>query len=152
MQTNKPLRPSGITILAILAAIGGVLGLLGGICLITGGALLGGLGAAAATGSAVGAGFFGILSGLLILATGVLDLAFAYGAWMLMPWAWMLGIIAEGVALLSALLSLLNGGNFFSFLISAAIAGAILYYLFTPEVKTGLRAGVIYQQKIFDNF
>jgi uncharacterized membrane protein YjjP (DUF1212 family) len=54
---------------------------------------------------------------------------------MLMPWAWMLGIIAEGVALLSALLSLLNGGNFFSFLISAAIAGAILYYLFTPEVK-----------------
>ena len=136
MQTNNPLRPSGITILAILAAIGGVLGLLGGICLITGGALLGGvLGASGASAAGVGLGFFGVLGGLLILATGVLDLAFAYGAWMLMPWAWMLGIVAEGVALLSALLGLLNGGSFFSFLLSAAIAGAILYYLFTPEVK-----------------
>lgn len=133
MKTNNPLRPSGITILAILAAIGGVLGLLGGICLITGGALLGGV--LGASGAGVGVGIWSVLAGLLILATGVLDLAFAYGAWMLMPWAWMLGIIAEGVALLSALLNLLNGGSFFSFLVSAAIAGVILYYLFTPEVK-----------------
>lgn len=120
---TAPVRPTGITILAILAAIGGVLGLLfgafGGACALFSGLFT----------------FGGLISLLFVVAYSVLDLAFAYGAWMLLPWGWQLGVIAEGVAVVSALITLLSGGSFFSFLISAAIAAAILYYLFTPEVK-----------------
>ena len=120
---TAPVRPTGITILAILAAIGGILGLLfgafGGACALFSGLFT----------------FGGLISLLFVIAYSVLDLAFAYGAWTLQPWGWMLGVVAEGVAVVSALITLISGGTFFSFLISVVIAGAILYYLFTPAVK-----------------
>jgi len=75
------------------------------------------------------------LLSLLGLVYSVLDIAFAYGAWYLKPWAWTLGVVAEGIALLHAVINLLNGNGFFGFLISVVIAGAILYYLFTPTVR-----------------
>ena len=75
-------RPTGITILAVLSAIGGVLGLLGGVALLG----LGGV-AAGATGNAA---FFGLgaLAGIITVAISIGQLAFAYGAWSLQPWAW----------------------------------------------------------------
>jgi hypothetical protein len=71
-------RPTGITILAILAGIGGVLGLLGGFALFLGGTVL--FGAA------------GALFGLAALALAALSLAFSWGAWTLQAWAWPLGV------------------------------------------------------------
>jgi hypothetical protein len=62
-------RPTGITILAVLAGIGGVLGLFGGFIVLFGGTIL-----------------FGALGGLLgvaALAYAALLIAFAYGAWTL---------------------------------------------------------------------
>jgi hypothetical protein len=122
-MATAPVRPTGITILAILAAIGGILGLLfgafGGACAIFTGLFT----------------FLGLISLLFVIAYSVLDLAFAYGAWMAMPWAWQLGVVAEGLAVVSAIITWANGGGFGSFLLSVIIAGAILYYLFTPAVK-----------------
>jgi hypothetical protein len=121
-------RPQGITILAVLAAIGGVLGLLAG-------AALAGLGGAAASG---GSGFlagFIFIFGLIAVVQSVLLLAFAYGAWTLKPWAWTLGVAAEVIGLVLSALFVINGANITSQLVGIVIAGAILYYLFTPTVK-----------------
>jgi hypothetical protein len=121
-------RPTGVTILAVLAAIGGVLGLLGALALI-------GLGGLA---SAAGAGFLaGIVAivGLVALVQAVLSLAFAYGAWTLKPWAWVVGVAAEVIQLVISVLLILDGADISSQIISVIIAGVILYYLWTPQVK-----------------
>ena len=131
-------RPTGVTILAIVAAIGGVLSLVSEVCIIGLGALAGALisraGAPAVAGAALGIIFF--LGGLIVLVSGVLRLTFAFGAWNLKPWAWMLGVIAEGISAAGALIRLVTPGGTFIFpLISILISGLILYYLFTPEIK-----------------
>lgn len=127
--TPTATRPTGLTILAVLAAIGGVLGIIAGLGLLA----LGGL-AAASTGAA---GLFGLgaIFGLLALVTGALSLAFAYGAWTLKPWAWPLGVALQAVSLAIAVLSILGGADIGSQIISIAIAGVILYYLMQPGIK-----------------
>src|SRR5512140_673603 len=116
-----PPRPMGVTILAVLAAIGGIFALLGTVCGFAAIFIL---------------PFFGILVSLILLVSGVLNLVFAYGAWYLKPWGWTLGIAAEGLAVLSSLFNWILGySNFGNFLVSLIIAGVIVYYLMTPEVK-----------------
>ena len=131
-----PPKPQWVTIIAIVSAIWGVFGFFSALCVISGGifggAVLGGLGV---PGVGVAMGFVSVLFGLLALVSGALYLAFAYGAWYLKPWAWMLGVAAQILAIISALVSWANYGSFGSFLLSVVIAGAILYFLFTPEVK-----------------
>ena len=127
-------RPTGITILAALSAIGGVLGLLGGVALLG----LGGI-AAGATGNAA---FFGLgaLAGIITVAISIGQLAFAYGAWSLQPWAWSLGMVLALVSIVWSVLLALTSGDIVSGLISQAISIAIsaviIYYLNTPAVKT----------------
>lgn len=120
-------RPMGITILAVLAAIGGVFLLLGGLASI-------GLGSLAASASGSGAlGGLVAIFGILFLALGVLYLAFAYGAWTLKRWAWTLGVAGQVISLALAAVNAVTGGgvNIVGILISVAI----LYYLYTPAVK-----------------
>jgi hypothetical protein len=128
-STSVPSRPTGITVLAVLSAIGGILGILGGVALIG----LGGLGAAT-TGEAA---FFGLgaVFGILALATGIASLAFAYGAWTLQPWAWMLGVVLQGASIVLAVIAIISGSDISSQIIGVAIAGIILYYLMQPNIK-----------------
>ena len=128
MATTPRARPTGVTILAVLAAIGGVLGLLAGVTLLG----LGGL--AGATGSGLLAGY-GSIFGIIAILQGALALAFAYGAWTLKPWAWTLGIVAFGLSLALSVLNIVGGSDITSQIISIVIGAAILYYLFTPAVK-----------------
>ena len=130
-------RPQGVTILAVLAAIGGVMGLFGAIALFGLGALSGAaLAAAGAAGQGFMTGGFAMFWALITLVQSAGSLGFAYGAWFLKPWAWKLGIGIEAFGILIALVNLIGGSsNFFSFLISAAIAGAIIYYLMQPGIK-----------------
>lgn len=127
--TPAAARPMGITVLAVLSAIGGVLGILGGVALIG----LGGL-AAASTGSAA---FFGLgaIWGVLLLATAVASLAFAYGAWTLKPWAWPLGVALAIISLALSALTIISGGDISGQVISVVIQAIILYYLFQPSIK-----------------
>jgi uncharacterized membrane protein (DUF2068 family) len=120
-------RPVGVTILAVLSIIGGILLLLGGIALL-------GLGGAAAAGGATGGGLAVIL-GVVLLVIAALELAFGIGAWMLKPWAWMLGVISQVGSLVLSLIYILTGSDITSQLISIIIAAVILYYLFTPNVR-----------------
>ena len=132
--TSGAARPTGITILAVLSAIGGVLSILGGIGLIG----LSGV-AGASTGSASLFGM-GAIFGVLLLASGVASLAFAYGAWTLQPWAWVLGVALQLISLGLAVLTIIGGGDIASQIIGIAIAGIILYYLMQPNIKAAFRA------------
>ena len=121
-------RPTGVTVLAVLSAIGGVLGLLGSLFLIGLG------GAAGAAGAAVGG--LAMVLGLITLILSVLYLVFAYGAWSLKPWAWTLGVGLSAVSIVLTLLNLVQGTQQITgAIISIAISGVILYYLFRPEIK-----------------
>jgi hypothetical protein len=125
MQPTK-VRPTGVTVLAVLAAVGGVLGLLGGIAAL-------GLGGVVAAG-----GLGGLLAvvGIVAIVQSVLALAFAYGAWTLKPWGWTLGIVAEAIGIALSVLFIINGSSITSQAISIIIDGAVIYYLMTPAVKS----------------
>ena len=115
--TGAAERPLGITIMAVLSAIGGIFGLLAALVFF-------------------GLGGIAFVGGLIILAYSLLSLAVAYGFWTLQPWAWPLGVGVQALGIVQAVLQFLNdGSNFFSLLISLAIAGVILWYLFQPHVK-----------------
>jgi hypothetical protein len=122
-------RPTGVTILAILAVIGGLLGLCGSLTLFG----VGGLGMLAGeVSSGATAGLFGALG----VVSAILYLAFGFGAWTLKPWAWLLGIIGAGVSVASNLLSLVTGNaGLIGAVIGLIIPGIILWYLFRPEIK-----------------
>jgi hypothetical protein len=128
-------RPLGVTILAILSAIGGVLILCVSLAALGIGGALGGL-LGREVGPFAGAVVGGLASviGFISLAIAILALAFAYGAWTLQPWAWVLGVFVWGASLVLGVIGLLNGGST-SEIIRLVLAGAILYYLNTPEVK-----------------
>ena len=114
-------RPLGITILAILAAIAGVLGLLGSVLVL---------------GLLMAAGGMFLILGLVSLVLSILYLLFAYGAWTLKPWAWTLGVGLAAASIVLTLIGLTQGTQeMVGALISLAISGVILYYLFQPDVK-----------------
>jgi len=127
--TPTAARPMGLTVLAVLAAIGGVLSIILGIGLV-------GLGGFAAASSGTAAYFgLGAVAGLIVLALGVLNLAFAYGAWTLKPWAWLLGVGLQIASLIWAGLAAI-GGDIGGQIIGIAISAIILYYLFQPNIKS----------------
>lgn len=115
-------RPTGVTILAILAAIGGIVAVLGGITLLG----VGTVGGIAGYGVLGALGTFG---GLIVLALGVLWLYVAWGAWNLKPWAWTWLAVVAAFNIVVAIFNLRS--EFFQVVLNAVI----LYYLFRPGVK-----------------
>ena len=120
-------RPTGVTIIAVLSAIAGVFGLLAGIALLTAGSVIG---------AAAGLGGFVVVGALIVIAYSILSLVLAYGFWTLQPWAWPLGIGVEVLGIVQAVLQFMNDTRqLVSLIISLAIAGVVLWYLFQPHVK-----------------
>jgi uncharacterized membrane protein (DUF2068 family) len=120
-------RPTGVTIIAVLAAIGGIFGLLASLVLL-------GLGAA---GTASGLGGLAFVAGIIVLAYAVLSLVLAYGFWTLKSWAWPLGVGVQVLGIVQAVLQFMNDSSqVVSLVISLAIAAVILWYLYQPHVKT----------------
>jgi len=121
-MSASPARPTGITILAVLAAIGGVLGLFGGFIVLFAGTVL-----------------FGALGGLLgiaYLAYAALLVAFAYGAWTLKPWAWPLGVAVAAFGIILAVLYIIGGSDIANQILGIVVDGVILYYLNQPGIKS----------------
>jgi uncharacterized membrane protein (DUF2068 family) len=117
-------RPPGLTLLAVMVAVAGVVTLLAGIAyMIVGGAV----------GATTALGGLGSVLAVLLLLTGIVDLAFAYGAWTLKPWGWPLGLIGAGLMIVTAVLRIVDNPS--SAIISIAISAAIVYYLNTSAVK-----------------
>jgi uncharacterized membrane protein (DUF2068 family) len=116
-------RPTGVTILAVLAAIGGVFGIIGGLALVGFGGAVAGAGLA-------------MIVGLFLLVYGVLALFLAYGFWTLKPWAWTLGVGLQAAGIVLNILQFVNDSKqLVSAIVSIAIAAVVLWYLFQPHVK-----------------
>jgi hypothetical protein len=130
VEGGRPTRPTGISVIAILAAISGVFAVVGGLAFFGMGMVGGAMGLMAGRPGLALLGPLGAFGGVLILALGVVYLYTAYGAWTLQPWAWtwMLAISIVGFAL--AVVNLRGS------VLSLFINGVIIYYLYTPAVKS----------------
>ena len=117
-------RPFGITLIAILALIGGLFGLCWPTLAFMGSALLPGI-----------FGTIGTLAGIFLIIGPILQLVFAYGAFKLRSWAWYLGLIATGITVIGVVINLINGASLFSALFGSILPIIIFIYLLTPNVR-----------------
>ena len=116
-------RPTGITILAVLEVIGGVLGLWGGKLILD---------VVDARNYYFGDGGTYQLFGLASIAGAICAFVLAWGLWELRPWAWMLGVaLCLATGAINLLVALVVNGNdtIFSSALNVGIDAAILYYL-----------------------
>ena len=130
-------RPTGVAVLSILAAIGGILCLIGAAVLgILAGAMEEFIESAMeeyGAGVIPGAGEFisAIVMAIAAVAAifGVLYLIAAYGLWVGAGWAWWLTIILSILGIIGGILSLPVG------IITIFIEILIIYYFTRPHVK-----------------
>jgi len=129
-------RPIGITIMAILAFLFGLLIALLGLVVAVAGASAG-----SALGSTFGTAFAGAFAviGVIVLLFGLLYVVFAIGAWRLSGWAWWLGLIGSVLFILGGISSYSNanaaGTSTGGAIVSLVIAIVIFVYLLTPGVR-----------------
>lgn len=137
METKRQ-RPTGVTIVAILIIIGGILFLLAGIGTVTLGALFF---------QEIIAVVFAII-GAILLAVGTGYLVVSYGLLKGREWAWTITIILLFIGIGIDIVSIVfgsfainmdivtfltsNSGSF----VSLAISVLILYYLYRPHIKS----------------
>lgn len=136
-------RPTGVTILAWLAIVGGALEILAAIFAVI--ALMAALaftGAAAAAGALGGAAGLAVVSIVALVLTiwigllGIVAVVFGIGALGLKPWAWTLGVIWCYVAAVSDVLNIFaSRGGLVGGIVGILFALAILYYLYTQDVR-----------------
>jgi uncharacterized membrane protein (DUF2068 family) len=119
---QKQSRPFGVTIIAILIIIAGVISLLIGIGSVAIGPLI---------------GLVFVVTGAISLALGVAYLVMAYGLWKGKGWAWTISTIVLFIGIVIDIISLprRSEGDIVSSIVSIAINAVILYYLFRPHVK-----------------
>ena len=109
MQTlGRRSRPLGITIIAIIVAIHGILGIIGGILLL------------------------GTIPGVIALILGILELILAWGLWTLQPWAFWATVIIEVITLLDGIFALVRG-TAGPGIVTIVIALIVLIYLFADR-------------------
>jgi hypothetical protein len=120
-------RPTGVTVLAILAFVGGILSILAALTLLGLGGLL----------VCAGYGGLAVFFGIYALVWGALALWIGWGFWQLRPSAWRWGIILMVVGAVITLVQIPLGysGGIASAAISIAIDLAVIYYLTTPAVR-----------------
>ena len=119
---QKQSRPFGVTIIAILIIIAGVISLLIGIGSVAIGPLI---------------GLVFVVTGAISLALGVAYLVMAFGLWKGKGWAWTISTIVLFIGIVIDMISLprRSVGDIVSSVVSIAINAVILYYLFRPHVK-----------------
>ena len=136
MEIKK--RPTGVTIIAILIIIGGILLLLAGI----GGVAVGSL----FISQIIGLGF--VIIGAIILAVGIGYLVVSYGLLKGKRWAWTITVVLLFIGIAINIASIIfesfainmdistfltaNSGNIAGIIISVII----LYYMYRPHVKS----------------
>jgi uncharacterized membrane protein HdeD (DUF308 family) len=108
MESQKH-RPLGVTIIAILTIIGGLIFLASGLVLL----------------------IIGI--GIILLALGIAYLVMAYGLWKGRGWAWTITLILSAIGIVVALISIAAGN--IGAIFSIVIHGVVIYYLYRPNVK-----------------
>lgn len=130
-MTNQ--RPTGVTILAVLQILGGILSLVAGV----GGLFFGGLIVAAGgqAGEAAAVGPILVGSAIAAVISGIIGLVAGFGLLMLKSWGWTLAIVFSALNILNNLVALVQGRNVAGAIIGIVISGLILYYLNQHNVK-----------------
>ena len=108
MESQKH-RPLGVTVIAILTVIGGIIFLASGLVLL----------------------IIGI--GIILLALGIAYLVMAYGLWKGRGWAWTITLIVSAIGIIVGIASIIfdNLGGIITIIINAVV----IYYLYRPNVK-----------------
>jgi hypothetical protein len=135
-------RPTGVTVIAVLIIIGGILLLLAGI----GGVAVGSLFISQITGLVF------VIIGAIILAVGIGYLAISYGLLKGKTWAWTITVVLLFIGIAINVSSIIFGSlaitvainmDISTFLtansgsiVGIIISGIILYYLYRPDVKS----------------
>lgn len=136
-------KPLGITELAWLSIAGGIFTIstavmgFAALLLFSASTSPGGLFGAPVTGAPA------MALAIWLFLLGAFEVALGMGALELKQWAWMAGVIWCYVSLLSNLAGMLvlHEASFLGLLVGVAMTGAILYFLYTDEVKTALGEG-----------
>jgi len=135
-------RPTGVTILAILGFIGAALFIFAGIALVALGPLI-----LSIMGESMSHPFLALIAGgldVFLFVLGGIELVISWGLWTGRGWAWWLTVIFSALSLLLSLVflalmfltpSLLPPFNLYSELNSLMTNILTLIYLFTPHVK-----------------
>lgn len=139
-------RPIGVTILAVLAIIGGIALLIGGFFFIIFAGLLSGSSIDINSNSSIdiaSLSFLPMILGIIMIIIGIIYFAVSYGLFKGKTWAWIITIIVTIISLIVQIVSaiiigLLSGSieaALVSHVIGIIINGVILFYLSRPHVK-----------------
>lgn len=112
MQESRPL---GVTIIAILAVIGGIGAITSGFVVMT---LI---------------PIVGIIIGGILIIIGLAYFAVAYGLWKGLKWAWIITLIVSVIGIVVGLgsLAVRDTAAIFHIIVNAIV----IYYLYRPNVK-----------------
>jgi hypothetical protein len=125
-------RPTGVTIIATLAILGGIFALCGGTFGIVGSGI---------SGIAKIFGYQNVhpgslfLDGSISLVLGVANIAFGVGAYLLKHWAWVLGIAIQIVTLIDKGVDFYQGHGRVLATLGIIVAAIILAYLLSTPVR-----------------
>jgi uncharacterized membrane protein (DUF2068 family) len=134
---EKVPRPTGVSIIAILEVVGGILSFLFGVVVVAVSSnfsttLSQYYGSNAIYASI--AGFVALLGGALAIG-GLLAISIGYGMWTGKGWAWTLAVVLYALGLLLDLVTFATGGTY-SGAIGLVVDAFLLWYLWRPNVRT----------------
>lgn len=122
MFSNSPDRtPNPRMVLAILAVIMAAQGVYAALAIFSD--------------SAVATGPLQLVLGAAFVIYAAMIVAFAFGIWRRMSWAWPLAVAIAAAGLVLALLQIAAGDAFGDHLFGMAIDAILLYYLFKPNIR-----------------
>ena len=130
-------RPSGVTILAVIYILLGLLSLVWSLLVFGVGAVTGLTGAIVAAENMTSFASANFWGGIIGVAGATLDFIIAYGLLNLRPWGWMLALIGLAITVITGVLGLMSGG-FFAIccgILGLLVPAGILFYLLQPEVR-----------------
>jgi hypothetical protein len=136
--TGTGTRPFGVSIIAILNVISGIIMLIGGVGLAAVGSALPTMttvdpnaGGQMALVGLLGGGAAAV--GAVLIVLGIVSFIVAWGLFKGKGWAWTVTIILSAISVIMGIVSLV-GGNFGA-IVNIIIAGVVIYYLYRPHVK-----------------
>jgi hypothetical protein len=124
-------RPTGITIIAILMIIGGLVLLFTGITPLFIGPLIS---IDSSDSSTSELGFLITIGGLVLVGLGIASLIVSWGLLKGKGWARIITLIISIIAIIFAIVSLVSSEDLVH-IIPVVIYGVIIYYMFTDKVK-----------------